>query len=477
MKKLFFSFLIGLVVLPHYVFAITINEINPDNILTKEIITESVCLKSETILQDYTSNSPTGTFDNKISAEKPTYEKCLDWGEKEYYEYYYKTEKTINVIPYQNNHYATRINKNTVAFYAKPVWSWGTDGTIKEVKTATTSFATFNEATSLTKLDIFRSWFIDTVFATTTVTSTQKYTPPCAGNASILVVAGGGGGGAGRSGGGGGGGGYQYYATYTLKAQEYNVTVGTGGAGGIFGSSKGTNGGNSVFDTITATGGGGGGSYNSPSTNNINGVNGGCGGGGAETTSLGTAGTGSQGGNGGIAYYGANDQGGGGGGASANGTDGTVTASGGNGGNGTANSITGTSVTYAGGGGGGADASGSGGNGGSGGGGIGGGYHTENLNPEAGTDGLGGGGGGGGFKDSGAVQNNGADGGDGVVIISFDETQCAEEPPTPTSTLATTTLSAFDSNNLFVIGIGILILVILGILDFIRRVFHLGTKN
>jgi len=84
MKKLFFSFLIGLIVLPQYVFAITINEINPDNILTKEIITEPVCLKSETILQNYTFNIPTDTFDNKISAESPTYEKCLDWGEKEY---------------------------------------------------------------------------------------------------------------------------------------------------------------------------------------------------------------------------------------------------------------------------------------------------------------------------------------------------------------------------------------------------------
>ena len=66
-------------------------------------------------------------------------------------------------------------------------------------------------------------------------------------------------GGAGGSGGsgGGGGGGVVYKSSHSLAAGTYNVTVGSGGAKGT--TSNASNGGNSVFDTITAYGGGAGG--------------------------------------------------------------------------------------------------------------------------------------------------------------------------------------------------------------------------
>ena len=81
---------------------------------------------------------------------------------------------------------------------------------------------------------------------------TPNYGPTC----DILVVAGGGGGGAwnNRSGGGGGAGGYRTASGHTVTPQGYTVVVGSGGAGGD--QTSGTKGSDSVFDTITATGGG-----------------------------------------------------------------------------------------------------------------------------------------------------------------------------------------------------------------------------
>lgn len=207
--------------------------------------------------------------------------------------------------------------------------------------------------------------------------------------AKVLVIGGGAGGG--RAGGGGAAGGYQYDATHTITYQAYSVTVGAGGTSGN-GGGTGTNGGNSVFNTITAIGGGKGSSYAFYAPGN-----GGSGGGGATgntTGGTGTAGQGFAGGNANSGIY----EGGGGGGSSAAGAN---SGSNGAGGNGTSNSITGSAVTYAGGGAG-AGASGSGGTGGGG-------------NADAnGTDGLGGGGGGG----SNGVFGGGT-GGSGVVIIRY----------------------------------------------------------
>ena len=88
-----------------------------------------------------------------------------------------------------------------------------------------------------------------------TFTSSGTLTPNQSGTVNYLVVAGGGGGGE-SLGGGGGAGGYQN-STLAVTATGLTVTVGAGGAGAISGATaKGTNGNNSVFSTVTATGGG-----------------------------------------------------------------------------------------------------------------------------------------------------------------------------------------------------------------------------
>ena len=222
--------------------------------------------------------------------------------------------------------------------------------------------------------------------------------------ATYLVVAGGGGGGGGYAGGGGAGG----YRESTLSLNptlSYTVTVGAGGGGGAGGASGslGTSGSDSVFGSITSTGGGRGGAESSK-----NGANGGSGGGAAGGASSGTAGTGTsgQGNNGGVNAT--TTYGGGGGGASAAG------GTNGNGGAGTASSISGTSVTYAGGGGGGGYNGSGAGTGGAGGGGAG---TSNGTTATAGIANTGGGGGGGG--EQGGTRGTGGSGGSGVVIISY----------------------------------------------------------
>ena len=265
-----------------------------------------------------------------------------------------------------------------------------------------------------------------------------------------LVVAGGGGGGT-QHGGGGGAGGYRT-GTLPVISGSYTVTVGAGGNGtGGVGSPPnapvyGSNGSNSVFGTITSTGGGRGGIYANPGTdNNRLGNTGGSGGGNGSTEGDGTHPSVSPGNAGGFSppegQTGGNGRyaGGGGGGAATNGS--TVApaspygvANGGNGGNGSSSSITGSPVLYAGGGGGGTHSplapAASGGNGGPGGGGRGGWgsvagvsdspVYSGNDGPAAtagGNDGVAnrGGGGGGGSR----YQASGGAGGSGVVIVAY----------------------------------------------------------
>jgi hypothetical protein len=99
----------------------------------------------------------------------------------------------------------------------------------------------------------------------------------------VLVVGGGGAGGGGNNGGGGGAGGFIYSNGYSVVAgSNYTVTVGVGGP-----ANAGTTpvaGSNSVFGTITATGGGGGGGGDSGQ----GGGTGGSGGGGAYSGLKGT---------------------------------------------------------------------------------------------------------------------------------------------------------------------------------------------
>ena len=239
-----------------------------------------------------------------------------------------------------------------------------------------------------------------------------------------LVVAGGGGGGCDNSGGGGAGGFRHDFPGCGLTipaAATYPITVGGGGAGkGPPANNYGANGSNSVFSTITSTGGGGGGSDANGSYGA--GQPGGSGGGGAKgggTKGGGNGNTppvspsqGNSGGNGAPYPPSGGDGGGGGGGAATAGTPGPdADNAGGAGGNGTANSITASSVTYAGGGGGGSPCGP--GAGGPGGGGTGGGPST----PQASTAGTANtGGGGGGATGSGAAGSNG---GSGIVVLRY----------------------------------------------------------
>lgn len=234
-------------------------------------------------------------------------------------------------------------------------------------------------------------------------------------NISILVVGGGGGGGETNAGNGGGGGagGLLYQSSFSISSQSYTVTIGTGGA-----TATSSNGTPSIFDTLTAVGGGGGAYWD----NNLAKVGGSGGGGGQSATSgaVGTAGQGNTGGDSVGNGYG----GGGGGGAGAVGDNsyGANGHEGGDGGVGLAYSINGSSAYYAGGGGGSSHGTASAGqsDGGLGGGGKG--QYSASIAGTAGTANTGGGGGAGG-------QNlAGGDGGSGIVIIRY----LTSSTPTPT---------------------------------------------
>ena len=244
-----------------------------------------------------------------------------------------------------------------------------------------------------------------------------------------LIVGGGGGGGgavgsSGQGGGGGAGGLLSGIISVTTGA-SYTVTVGSGGSGTAYPATSGTS---SVFNYVTAFGGGGGGNYNTKP-----GLSGGSGGGAGGDSSntgafIGGEGIFGQGNKGGASIQaGASADGtvagggggvtGGGGGAGTVGTDSvgtyaSVTGLGGTGGQGLASAITGISVIYAGGGGG--SSNGTGGLGGAGGGGLGG---TGNGVGVHGSFGFGGGGGG--HYNANTTAGNG---GTGVVIIRYPGT-------------------------------------------------------
>ena len=170
-------------------------------------------------------------------------------------------------------------------------------------------------------------------------------------NAEVLVVAGGGGGasstGSGGGGSGGGGaGGLIYNSSYSLtQNQTINVTVGIGGSSALASTNQsGTNGGNSIFNTLTATGGGGG------ARTGTNGVSGGSGGGAGynsyTTVRYGGSGIVGVGNSGGNTSNLSSASGGGGGGAGSVGGDNKTGHIGGDGGLGISYSITGVGFTY-----------------------------------------------------------------------------------------------------------------------------------
>jgi hypothetical protein len=144
--------------------------------------------------------------------------------------------------------------------------------------------------------------------------STGVFTPSSTLSCDYLVVAGGGGGG-GQQGAGGGAGGVRAFASASLSATNYAVTVGAGGpgGGGNATTSRGSSGNTSTFNSNSVSGGGGGcgnGTYGAA-------LSGGSGGGGGINNN--TAGAGNTGGYSPVEGYaggtGAGNGGAGGGGA------------------------------------------------------------------------------------------------------------------------------------------------------------------
>ena len=253
---------------------------------------------------------------------------------------------------------------------------------------------------------------------------------------NALIIGGGGGGGSWVGAGGGAGAMIDTTSLTVTPGASISITVGDGGVGSVTNDvsnagyqSNGANGNNSVFNSITALGGGVGGSWNQAA-----GTNTGSGGGAAGNTG-GTAGTranpdyGNSGGSGNPDWsYGYPTGGGGGAGATGGAVSITTSVRGfsGNGGAGKASTITGSSVTYAGGGGGGCHGNGTypctPGSGGSGGGGSGDGWLASDTvaNGGAGSANTGGGGGGSGnpYRNNGSASYGGK-GGSGVVIVRY----------------------------------------------------------
>ena len=237
-----------------------------------------------------------------------------------------------------------------------------------------------------------------------------------AGGGIAIYTNGGGGGGAGgyRTSTGTSGGGASAESILTLNlGTTYTVTVGGGGTGVT--SSTGNNGSNSVFSTVTSIGGGGG----ATEGNNLSKGNNGGSGGGASTPTAGRQGLGTanQGFDGAI---GGATSGGGGGGSSQSGFAGSG-SSGGKGGNGVSSSITGSPVTRGGGGGGGRYTP-NGGESGLGGAGGGGGGATDVGAGNPGSVNTGGGGGGATSTYT-TASFAGGNGGSGIVVISYPNTE------------------------------------------------------
>ncbi len=288
-------------------------------------------------------------------------------------------------------------------------------GTLPNITTDTTYTFTINATDGINVIP--RSF---------SITSLAIVTP------EILVVAGGGGGSSIIGGGGGAGGVISSSSTVFRRATSITVTVGAGGRGG-YGYTGGNDteagypGYNSVLGSNVAIGGGGTVGWDTSAVPALSGQlswtrNGGSGGGGSgsngnsnyQTGGTGTSGQGNNGANG------SDPNGAGGGGAGASG-------SGLNGGIGIQSSITGTPTYYGGGGGGGRRTSGAGNgpsSGGAGGGGAGMSGSTFSSNQNGGAN-TGGGGGGGNFQGPAPGDQAGGNGGSGVVIIAYPDTESA----------------------------------------------------
>ena len=340
------------------------------------------------------------------------------------------------------------------------------DGTVgwTSVQTSNTTdiLNKFVSATGGTITTVCTNFKVHTFTGPGTFTVTNAGTVAGSNTVDYLVVAGGGGGSGAQpsssGAGGGGAGGYREssgaasgcyprsplgacVSALPVTVQGYPITVGGGGSAGgpspsvPSPSTLGANGANSIFSTITSTGGGRAGAGDGPSpTTGPSGQPGGSGGGisnysGSPGASVGSGNTPPvsppQGNNGGTQGAAGGDYPtGGGGGATAVGGNGGSPGGGssGAGGAGATSNITGSSIARAGGGGGSSFGSsppqrGCGGAGGGGTGGIGGGNPSP-IAATAGTVNTGGGGGGGVGSNPGAFVAAGA-GGSGIVMIRY----------------------------------------------------------
>jgi hypothetical protein len=260
-----------------------------------------------------------------------------------------------------------------------------------------------------------------------TSTGASSFMPPSGVSAvDVLIVAGGGGGSGntayrGAGGGAGGAGGLIFESAYTVTSNiPIPLSVGVGGNGRNGLNTPADNGEATLFDGLTALGGGGGNITPGGETTNSPAADGGSGGGGR----LNPAGSGLQEGStdGGFGNDGAKnstDNGGGGGGGAGTQPSNITGNDGGDGGDGLDYSAffgpsVGDAGFFAGGGGGGGDDVGAQGLGGQGGGGDGSSAIPSNLiAPSIGMANTGGGGGGGGSVHAGAA------GGSGIVIIRY----------------------------------------------------------
>jgi hypothetical protein len=318
----------------------------------------------------------------------------------------------------------------------------GTQGWINTMDSTSNVRGTppFVAATGGTITTVCTDYKVHTFTGPGTFTVTNAGTPAGSDTVDYLVVAGGGG--AGGYTGGAGAGGFRessgvasgcYSASplgsgvsaLPVSVQGYPITVGGGGAASASPGAKGTNGSNSVFSTITSTGGGASAGDTAPTRDGNPGGSGGSNSYVPSNPVLGNVGLGNtppvsppQGNDSGNTN---SDQatyttGGGGGGATAAGGNASA-PTGAPGGAGATTSINATPTAFAGGGGGGSDAAKDVGCGGAGGGGKGVSPLIGTPAPErAGTANTGGGGGGG--LGSPAPIRGGA-GGSGIVIIRY----------------------------------------------------------
>jgi len=236
---------------------------------------------------------------------------------------------------------------------------------------------------------------------TYTTTGQDTWTAPL-GVTSVeyLVVGGGGGGGNGYDTGGGGGGSAGVVLTGNLNVRpnrKYGITVGSGGSGGADtrANNNGSDGDDSIFSSVTASGGDAGNGSRTVQRSHSDGGDAQAG------STVGQGGDG--GGNGGSPGGGSGGGGGGAGGAGSNGSSGV----GGAGGAGTSSSISGSAVTY------GAGGAGARGN-----------FNTtEGANGSANTGNGGGGGGAASFNSGG-----GGNGGSGIVILKWGGSAALWDP-------------------------------------------------